>query len=142
LNGVWILDDRISAEREAYLMELERTDGKQAVQEAVLERRTKYMNRFGGYWVFSNDPVAAEFARFGFVDLRLGGRVLLASDGFARVVSPFDITSWPSVLRGRKSDLTSLVSKLRLHEDNDPERRAFPRISAKDDATVLLVSVG
>jgi hypothetical protein len=111
-------------------------------QEIVNRRRTK-MNRPGGYWILSDRPEAAHHARSGHTSICADDSILIASDGFSRLVTTFRAyKDWREIVEtAQTSSLSILLKKLRELEENDRERKQFPRITVKDDATAVLAKV-
>ena len=73
---------------------LEYEQAKQLVIDALRARR----NQLGGYWIAKDDPRAAMEAVTGSVPLgRLNGAALL-SNGASRIVDPYRLCEWPTVL--------------------------------------------
>jgi serine/threonine protein phosphatase PrpC len=101
------------------------------------------MNTPGGYWIFSIDPAAAE--RLDRVDVRLtgAGHLLLATDGFWRLVDPYGVHTADTLMdavvaRGP----AALLADLRALEAADADCVRFPRVKARDDATAVLLRYG
>ncbi len=100
------------------------------------------MNQPGGYGIFSLDLPSSE--QFDAVTARVqpGDRLLLATDGFMRLVDLFGlytVTSLGEALRNR--GLLALMQELRAAEADDREGHAFARAKSRDDATAMLVEV-
>ncbi|MBV9487415.1 MAG: NUDIX domain-containing protein [Frankiaceae bacterium] len=140
-DQVWLLDDQVSARREEHVLKIEREKGADAVRESMWHRRRHEMNRRGGYWVFSDEPESAMHVRHGYIEARPGTRVLIASDGFTRLVNVFGTTTWDQLAMLGPSDPEGLVSELRSLEDSDPDRTRYSRISTRDDATAVWLDV-
>ncbi len=82
--------------------------------------------------------------RPGFLSGRLrwqhGDRLLLCSDGFARLVETLDVfASWQELLRQAEDGLDDVARELRALEGSDPDCVRFPRFKASDDASAILV---
>jgi hypothetical protein len=89
------------------------------------------MNKEGGYWVASIDANAVEHARWGEVDGV--SEVILASDGFMRVLRPFGLVPDVAALFDSGRSLPTLAQMVRDAEREDPETRRFGRWTASDD---------
>jgi Protein phosphatase 2C len=133
----WVLDDPAAEERERELISTERRGGRAAFNRSMLERRLNAMNKPDGYWVFANDPRAAQFGRHGYLPIVPGSRILLASDGLTRLVRPYAVMSWRDLALADQAEQSTLIGDLRHVETQDPMRQRFPRVSPSDDATAL-----
>lgn len=114
------------------------------IAKELRERRRTIMNRPGGYWILSDSPEAANHGVSGYLSIYKEDYVLLASDGFARLVTTFgEYANWTQLIQAAAHDtsLKAMLKRLRTLEDGDLERKKFPRMSAKDDATAVLVRV-
>ncbi len=101
----------------------------------------KTMNRPGGYWVAALNPDVPSHAVSGVLHLSAGQSLLLASDGFLRLVDPFGLCSLPELLQIAATDgLPPLLVRLRKQERDDSDGRRFPRLKSHDDATALLLT--
>lgn len=114
----------------------------QAKMIPVLRDLRKTMNRPEGYWVAALDPDVASHAVVGTVTLRPGESILLASDGFLRLIDPFGIYDAAALLTAAAADgLAPLIVDLRRRERQDREARRFPRLKVHDDATAMLLTL-
>jgi hypothetical protein len=96
----------------------------------VLAGARAAMNSEGGYWVASLDEHAVDHAVTGEV---AGVReVVLATDGFMRVVEPFGLITTDELFEPGCS-LGDLARRVRRAEQDDPETRQFARWSVSDD---------
>jgi hypothetical protein len=96
----------------------------------LLAEARSAMNREGGYWVASLDEGAVEHALQGHVD---GVQeVVLASDGFMRIVRTFGLIGVDDLFAPDCS-LRDLAEQVRAAERDDPETRRFARWSVSDD---------
>jgi len=95
-------------------------------------------NTPGGYWIAASDPKAVEHALTGTAEIAQVRRLAMMTDGAARVVDPFHLHDWPSVL-----DLLatggpgSLIAEVRRAEASDPGGARWPRNKLSDDATAI-----
>ncbi|MFN8722935.1 MAG: hypothetical protein ACK5YI_19095 [Rhodospirillales bacterium] len=101
------------------------------------------MNAPGGYWIFSIDPAAADHLDTVEERLEGGGHVLLASDGFWRLVDPYGVLTADALMdavvaRGP----AAVLADLRAIEAGDAACVRFPRLKVRDDATAVLLRYG
>lgn len=92
-------------------------------------------NHPGGYWIAKDDPrAAAEAVTRSHPLADLAGAALL-SNGASRIVSPYEHTDWPGVLRLLARDGPAEILRLvRLYEAGNAGTDAAP---VPDDATVI-----
>ncbi|WP_354642321.1 protein phosphatase 2C domain-containing protein [Kitasatospora camelliae] len=113
-----------------------------AALRSYVETLREHRNREDGFWVAAADPAAAYAALTGSVPLaELTGFTLL-SDGASRLVDTFHRADWAQVaglVRGEGPG--SLIREVRACELTDPEGRRHPRGKARDDATVVAVTI-
>jgi hypothetical protein len=112
----------------------------EAVRRQILENRTK-LNQPDGYWVVNPcRPFAGRELRFE-VQVQTGAMIVLATDGFMRLVDVFgaytDRSFHAALAEGRGDDL---FEELRALERNDLLSGAYPRVKTHDDATVLVIA--
>lgn len=93
------------------------------------------------YWILGDRPSSVSRARLVRIPVGAGTQLLLATDGFARVVDVYRaFASWAALMRSLKNEsLRSALDDLRDAERRDPQCRLFPRLSPADDATALYV---
>lgn len=117
-------------------------DSPRLAAEIRATRRNK-MNRPDGYWILADDPEAANHGWTGHIGVRPNDRLLLASDGFARLVTTFGtFDDWRLLIEALNDvSLADLVKQLRALESSDPERRKYPRMSVQDDATAVYARI-
>lgn len=101
------------------------------------------MNTPGGYWIFSVDPAAADHLDVVETRLEGAGHVLLASDGFWRLVDPYGVLTADALMdavvaRGP----AAVLADLRALEAEDAACVRFPRLKVRDDATAVLLRYG
>ncbi|WP_134496443.1 hypothetical protein [Microvirga pakistanensis] len=112
----------------------------EAVRRQILENRTK-LNQPDGYWVVSPSlPFAGCALRFE-AQVELGAPIVLATDGFMRLVDVFRAYtdhSLHAALAAGRGDV--LMDELRALERDDLLSRAYPRVKTHDDATVLVIA--
>jgi serine/threonine protein phosphatase PrpC len=106
----------------------------------LANRRLK--NRPGGYGVLADDPACIDFAEIGHRSAADLTHILLASDGFYRLVDTYHVYSHERLLHAALADgLAPLYATLRRIEDADPQCLHSPRLKARDDATALLLAL-
>jgi hypothetical protein len=111
-----------------------------AVRRQILENRTK-LNRPDGYWVVNPlRPWAGRELRFA-AQVEAGAPIVLATDGFMRLVDVFGAYS-DSILHARLAagKGADLMEELRERERSDSMAGAFPRVKTHDDATFLVIA--
>lgn len=100
------------------------------------------MNREDGYGVFSITPTPDIFIRSGFMSVASGTRILLATDGFMRLVDVFRRYDPESLLAAAsRRGLAELLDELRTLERCRETLAGKPRIKPNDDASALLIEV-
>jgi hypothetical protein len=112
----------------------------EAVRRQILENRTR-LNQQDGYWVVNpRRPWAGQELRFE-TKVRPGAPIVLATDGFMRLVDVFGIYSdgelHDQLAAGRGRDL---MEELRDRERSDRMAGAYPRVKTHDDATFLVIA--
>ena len=111
----------------------------EAVRRQILENRTK-LNRPDGYWVVNPlRPWAGHELTFE-ARVQPGTPIVLATDGFMRLVDVFgaysDDALYAQLAAGRGSEL---MQELRDRERGDLMAGAYPRVKTHDDATFLVI---
>lgn len=111
-----------------------------AVRRQILENRSK-LNQPDGYWVVSPcHPWAGHELCFE-AHLRAGEVIVLATDGFMRLVDVFAVytdQSLHAALAAGRGD--ELIEELRALERSDSLSGSYPRVKMHDDATVLVIA--
>jgi hypothetical protein len=112
----------------------------EGVKRQILENRTK-LNQPDGYWVVNpRCPWAGHELRFE-ARVKPGDAIVLATDGFMRLVDVFEAYSDSALharlAAGRGGDL---MQELRERERGDLEAGAYPRVKTHDDATFLVIT--
>lgn len=110
------------------------------VRRQILENRAR-LNHPDGYWVVNpRRPWAGRELRFQ-ADIAPGEPIVLATDGFMRLVDVFGAytdRSLHAALAAGEGD--ALFEELRERERRDDAGRAFRRVKIHDDATVLVIA--
>ena len=111
----------------------------------LLRQHRESMNQQGTYWVVGQEPEAARHLRRGRFSIAETRAILVASDGFFRLVDVFRV--YPSraalLAAALARGLEELGERLRSLERSPGSARTYPRFSDEDDATaVLLQPVG
>jgi hypothetical protein len=69
-------------------------------------------------------------------------RVLLASDGYYRLVDHYTAMTDADLIRRTQADgAAALLQQLRAIEAADPHAARYPRLKIRDDATALLIGI-
>lgn len=105
--------------------------------------RRQRMNRPDGYWILSGSIEAVDHAKYGTLPASDGDTVLLASDGFARLITVYNAyKNWQEILDAIEAkSLRKLLEELRNYEENDKQQNVHPRITNSDDATAVLAKI-
>ncbi|MFC1455961.1 hypothetical protein ACETIH_04305 [Microvirga arabica] len=112
----------------------------EAVRRQILENRTR-LNQQDGYWVVNpRRPWAGQELRFT-AQVKPGAPIVLATDGFMRLVDVFaaysDEDLYDRLAAGKGPDL---MQELRDGERGDLMAGAYPRVKTHDDATFLVIA--
>jgi len=112
----------------------------EAVRRQILENRTR-LNRPDGYWVVNPlRPWAGQELRFE-AQVPSGAPIVLATDGFMRLVDVFAAYSDEALhARLAAGQGRELMQELRERERDDPMSGAYPRVKTHDDATFLVIA--
>jgi hypothetical protein len=108
----------------------------------LLRKHRHEMNREGTYWTFAEDPAAGAQVVIEDFESNALDALMMCTDGFTRLVHPFDIASGPVELlqMARNMGLTALVRMLRAEEEATGSMERYPRLSLSDDATAILIT--
>ncbi|MBD2746489.1 protein phosphatase 2C domain-containing protein [Microvirga sp. BT688] len=112
----------------------------EAVRRQIRENRTR-LNQPDGYWVVSpRRPWAGEELRFE-AQVQPGAPIVLATDGFMRLVDVFGAYSDGELYhRLAQAKGPDLMQELRDRERGDLMAGAYPRVKTHDDATFLVIA--
>lgn len=106
----------------------------QALSSAIEALRAR-RNRPGGYWTAKDDPQAATEAVTGGVPLRQLNGAALFSNGASRIVDPYGLSRWPTVLElARTLGPDEILRQVREAEKGGAG--SLPGFQQPDDATV------
>jgi Protein phosphatase 2C len=153
MNGsVTVMDHPVLAEIEAEtrrtLLDLRAsgaTDPKTAFEAMMprLRAQRRHRNLPDGYGVLAAEQSCVSMIHVDRVPARGLRRVLLASDGYYRLVDHYRAVNDTELVRetGRQG-ADALLRQLRAIEAADPLAVAYPRLKICDDATALLIGVG
>lgn len=93
-----------------------------------------------GYWVFGVQPEAAAHIVHQSSEAPAGTRVLVMTDGFYRLVSPYGRYGDAELIEAASSNgLGALVAELRALEASPEDDAKIGRFKTSDDATALLL---
>ncbi|HEV7694615.1 MAG TPA: protein phosphatase 2C domain-containing protein [Hyphomonadaceae bacterium] len=99
-------------------------------------------NTADGYWVFGVQPEAAAHAAYQTAAAPPGTRILIMSDGFYRLVSPYGRYTDAALIEAvNAKGLGPLMQELRGLESNPEDDAKVGRFKTSDDATALLLEV-
>jgi hypothetical protein len=110
----------------------------QALAQIIENRR--WLNREGGYWAIN--PSLPWRPGLRFVSQRVSAKatLLLASDGFMRLVDVIRRYSEAELMQAvNDKGIVSLIAELRRLEREDGQARRFARVKIHDDATALVI---
>ncbi len=115
-------------------------EGQENIGAQVMERRARYRNQSGGYWVAAADPSIAEHTITGHIRHAGLRNAVLMTDGAARLVTPFAQTDWRGLLAlAVGSSVASAIERVRSLEASDPDGKRWPRFKRSDDATIAVI---
>ncbi len=105
----------------------------------ILRDGRRRMNLAPGYGVFSITAPPSEHVVTERVQVATGTRLLLASDGFMRLVDVFQAYSLAGLIEcAFARGIPAMVDELRTMEREDAAGHRFPRAKCHDDASALL----
>lgn len=130
-------DDRFGRNEKRAVRTAGAINGADAI-DGIEDRRRRYISGGGGQWVLADNPAVRRGARSKRWLAGVGGHLLMATDGFARAVSPYGLYSdWRALaadLRTRGAD--EVMRLLREHEARNLGQDEF--FKSSDDACVAL----
>lgn len=99
-------------------------------------------NTAKGYWVFGVQPEAGAHIAYQSAPAPAGTRVLVMTDGFYRLVSPYGRYTHAGLIEAvNQRGLGALMTELRGMEAEPEDDARIGRIKTSDDATALLLEV-
>ena len=110
----------------------------QALAQIIENRR--WLNREGGYWAINPSLPWRPGLRFVSQRVSAQATLLLASDGFMRLVDVMQRYGEVELMRAVKDrGVDSLIAELRRLEREDGQARRYARVKIHDDATALVL---
>ncbi len=139
-NSVVVTDGREVAVRSSCLALLDGleagTPAYDAARETAIGALRARRNQPGGYWIAKDDPRAAEEAVTGAVPLADLTRLALLSNGAARVIEPYRLATWSTLLKlCQDNGPAEVLRLLREHEASLGFDAGTSKVDP-DDATV------
>ena len=114
---------------------------KQMMPQLRAQRRRR--NREDGYGVLAGEQSCVSMIHADQLPARPLRRVLLASDGYYRLVDHYHTRNDAELVRDtERNGADALLKQLRAIEAGDPSGAAYPRLKIRDDATALLLGIG
>ncbi|MHB1902619.1 MAG: hypothetical protein ACYCTG_00740 [Ferrimicrobium sp.] len=139
-KSISIVRDPSAIQREAFYL-MEATTSQKSLGE-VLEQRRRGMNTQAGYWIWSTSKDAVDNAYLSQFVVSPDSWVLLASDGFLRLVDLFRSVSHDELmLLAIDKGCEFIIDMVRDLEREDADCSKFARASVSDDASGLLLAV-
>ena len=139
-NSISIVRDPSSVQREVAFLQ-EAIAAQQSLGEVIDQRRSQ-MNIEGGYWIWSISKEAVDHAYLSQFAVSPNSWVLLASDGLLRLVDVFrSINHDELMLLAMSKGCDFIIDMVRDLERADDDCSSFPRVTVRDDASGLLLSV-
>ena len=139
-RSISIVRDPSAIQREAFYLR-EATTSQKSLGE-VLDQRRRGMNTQAGYWIWSISRDAVDKAYISQFIVSQGSWVLLASDGFLRLVDLFRSVSHDELMfLAINKGCEFIIDMVRDLEREDADCSKFARASVSDDASGLLLTV-
>lgn len=115
-------------------------EAREAASEQLVSNRNR-ANSERAYWLFVDDPAAAEHVETASVPIADLDEIFLCSDGFSRLIEPFHIAKDEADLLtlAETRGLTTLGQELRSVEEAPNSFAEYPRLDPSDDATAILL---
>lgn len=115
-------------------------EAREAANEQLVLNRDR-ANDPDTYWLFVDDPAAAEHISVESTALADVDQVLICSDGFSRLIDPFRIAPDAEGLLhlAEERGLGRLGDQLRSAEEAPHSFVEFPRLDVSDDATAIFL---
>lgn len=106
-------------------------DVRREIAPLLHEYRRNSMNRPGGYFVVSIDPMVVDESISGTIES--ADEIVLASDGFMRCIRPFELLPRLGDHVDHPGALPDIAMRVREEERLDPDAVKFPRWNTSDD---------
>jgi len=139
---------QIEAETKRAVLELRAnsiTDPQQVLERMMpsLRAQRRRRNLPDGYGVLAAEQNCVSMLHVDRIPARALRHVLLASDGYYRLVDHYNAKTDAELVREtERQGADALVQQLRAIEAADPLGVAYPRLKMRDDATAVLIGVG
>jgi hypothetical protein len=145
-SPVVVTDEREVAVRHSCLTLLDGLKNGTEAHDAALATATDAMrarrNQPGGYWIAKDDPRAAEEAVTGAVPLADLTHVALLSNGATRIVDPYALATWSTLLDlCRTNGPSGAIRMLRRHEGNVTFSAGNSELKPDDASVALCISL-
>lgn len=108
----------------------------------ILRAARARLNEPDGYGVFSIVQPPPAFINTGTIPVGQGDRILLASDGFMRLVDVYQrCTASELLIRTFERGAEAVLTQLREIEAEDTDCQRFPRAKPRDDASTIIAEI-
>ena len=108
----------------------------------MLRAQRRRRNRADGYGVLAGEQSCIAMMHVDRIPARALRRVLLASDGYYRLVDHYRAMNDTELVRQTcVHGADTLLKQLRAIEADDPLAMTYPRLKIRDDATALLIGI-
>lgn len=108
---------------------------------AQIHRNRRSLNQPGGYWAINPGLNWQAGLRLFSAKVSSAATVLLASDGFMRLVDVMEHHDEPRLMKQvQRVGAAGVIAELRRLEGADPRAERFKRVKIHDDATALVVT--
>ena len=139
--------EQIEAETRRAILDLRSagiTDPQQVRAKMIpqLRAQRRRRNRPDGYGVLAAEHSCMPMMHVDRMPATNLRRVLLASDGYYRLVDHYNAMTDADLIRRTQADgAAALLQQLRAIEAADPRAASYPRLKIRDDATALLIGI-
>lgn len=139
-SGIEALETAAIAELDRLRETMDEDDVRQRLRHLLRRNFEIAMNQPGGYWVVHPNLPWLHAMQHATLAPREAEHLLLASDGFYRLVNVFRVYDDGGLLAAAlRGGLATLGAELRHREAADPDCRRYPRLKSADDASAILV---
>jgi hypothetical protein len=108
----------------------------------MLRAQRRRRNRSDGYGVLAAEQSCLAMMQVAQLSAQTCRRVLLATDGYYRMVDHYNAVSDTDLLREtERLGADTVLKRLRAIEDGDPQANLYPRLKISDDATAVLLGI-